>query len=106
MNLDDNDEIESVKLADFGLSRRTSEKLMAGADTRGTPQYMAPEMLTKETKFDKKIDSWSLGILLFEILFGVTLFDSDSQKRIVKKIKKFEELDFTAPLLNDMSIEV
>ena len=32
LNLDENDEIKEVKLADFGFSRKTSEELVAGAD--------------------------------------------------------------------------
>ena len=66
---------------------------------------MAPEILTKDKKFDKKIESWSLGIILFEMLFQRTLFKSMSQKRVIKKIKAFKELDFHEPFWNNLSIE-
>ena len=37
LNLGLNGIILNVKLTDFGLSRKTSEELIAGPDTRGTP---------------------------------------------------------------------
>lgn len=45
-------EIKRIKLADFGLSRKTIDKLEAGADSRGTLQYAAPEMLQIGKSFD------------------------------------------------------
>lgn len=66
---------------------------------------MAPEMLKKDTKFNEKIESWSLGIILFEMLFQRTPFDSISQKRVIKKIKAFKELDFHNPFWNNLSFE-
>ena len=105
LNINSNGSFNAVKLADFGLSRRTTEKLVVGQDTKGTPQYMAPEMLIKDNKFNLKIDSWSLGIILFEILFGTTLFDADDQKTIFKDIKKFEEIDFSKEPFSQISLE-
>ena len=37
--------ITQVKLADFGLWRKTSDKLVAGKDSQGTISYASPEML-------------------------------------------------------------
>ena len=37
LNFDSNGDINSVKLADFGNSRRLSEELVAGPDSKGTP---------------------------------------------------------------------
>ena len=105
LNLHSEGTIKSVKLADFGFSRRVSEVLIAGPDSKGTPEYMAPELLIKNTHFNQKIDSWSLGIILHEILFNISLFESDIQKKVLKKIKKFEELDFTKLLYQSVSIE-
>jgi len=35
----------------------------------GTPQYLAPEIVLQQP-YDKNIDLWTLGILLFELLSG------------------------------------
>jgi len=39
----------------------------------GTREYLAPEILTKEG-YDKSVDWWSLGILIFEMLVGRSIF--------------------------------
>ena len=36
----------------------------------GTPNYMAPEMLAKQSYSGKAVDIWALGILLFTVLSG------------------------------------
>ena len=43
----------------------------------GTPEYFAPEIVTGKG-YDKGVDYWALGILIFEMLFGYTPF-SDPQ---------------------------
>ena len=106
LNIDNNGNISDVKLADFGLSKRSDEHLIAGPHTAGTPPYMAPEMLIKKTKFGNKIDSWSLGIILYELLFGQTLFDSNDYKTIVRQITQFQSLDFTETLFKNTSKDV
>ena len=36
----------------------------------GTVTYAAPEMIDETATYDKKVDCWSLGIILFELLTG------------------------------------
>ena len=43
----------------------------------GTPDYLAPELLTK-TPYDDKIDNWAVGILSYELLTGASPFDPAS----------------------------
>jgi len=52
----------------------------------GTPEYLAPEMLTKEGH-DKAVDWWALGILMYEMLIGVTPFFNRNQNALMNKIK-------------------
>ncbi|KAI9007433.1 kinase-like domain-containing protein [Phycomyces nitens] len=53
-----------VKLADFGLSARVSRPQR---DRLGTSKWMAPEVIRQE-HYNEKIDMWSLGITLIEMM--------------------------------------
>jgi serine/threonine protein kinase len=45
----------------------------------GTKGYLAPEMLRRHS-YDKAIDMWSLGVIVFVLLCGCLPFDDDSSK--------------------------
>ncbi|KAI8144187.1 kinase-like domain-containing protein [Fennellomyces sp. T-0311] len=53
-----------VKLADFGLSARVAR---GNRDRLGTTKWMAPEVI-REEYYDEKIDLWSLGITVIEMM--------------------------------------
>ncbi|XP_022774864.1 serine/threonine-protein kinase ATG1t isoform X2 [Durio zibethinus] len=57
-----------LKIADFGLSRSVDPGNYA-LTVCGTPLYMAPEVLQFQ-RYDEKVDMWSLGAILFELLHG------------------------------------
>lgn len=63
---------KTPKIIDFGFC----EVIMGGGIVRafnvGSPAYMAPEALFK-TLFSEKSDSWSLGVILYEMLHGDTV---------------------------------
>lgn len=44
----------------------------------GSPLYMAPQILEGQA-FSSKCDVWSLGIMIFEFLYGKAPWDGDSQ---------------------------
>ncbi|XP_010161093.1 serine/threonine-protein kinase ULK3, partial [Antrostomus carolinensis] len=57
-----------LKLADFGFAQYMSpwdEKHVL----RGSPLYMAPEMVCRQ-QYDARVDLWSVGVILYEALFG------------------------------------
>jgi serine/threonine protein kinase len=65
-----------IKLTDFGWSKR----LRQGERTFtlcGTPEYLAPEMLTR-SGHDFALDWWTLGVFLHELLSGKSPFECDS----------------------------
>jgi serine/threonine protein kinase len=64
-----------VKLADFGLCRPVvqSPKVIAATATDelpGTPAYNAPELYLDPHQIDPKLDVWSAGLVIYELLTG------------------------------------
>ena len=77
-----------IKLIDFGMARILKSGQLAQTYA-GTVEYMAPEMLqkTSELSYNKSIDWWSLGILLFEMLTGVTPFFNQNSYKVKDNIR-------------------
>ena len=71
--LDDNDDII---LCDFGWSIISTSLRRTQC---GTIEYFSPEILMEEL-YDNTIDLWNVGILTYELLTGVTPFDSDDER--------------------------
>eukprot|EP00596_Hydrurales_sp_CCMP1899_P002382 CAMPEP_0119035232 /NCGR_PEP_ID=MMETSP1177-20130426/2169_1 /TAXON_ID=2985 /ORGANISM="Ochromonas sp, Strain CCMP1899" /LENGTH=264 /DNA_ID=CAMNT_0006993215 /DNA_START=721 /DNA_END=1515 /DNA_ORIENTATION=+ len=66
-----------VKLIDFGLAKETTDNL--ARSFLGTRGYLAPEMLQRQS-YDKSIDIWALGVIVFVLLCGCLPFDDDSSR--------------------------
>ena len=66
-----------VKLIDFGLAKETPDNL--ARSFLGTRGYLAPEMLQRHS-YDKAIDIWALGVIVFVLLCGCLPFDDDSSR--------------------------
>ena len=59
------------KLGDFGIARTASQSA-ANMSTKGTPNYMAPEVY-KGMSYDATVDIYSLGIVLYQMMNGKRL---------------------------------
>lgn len=77
------DEQGYAKLTDFGLAKIV--KLDDVAMTFcGTPEYMAPEIILHKG-CNRPADWWSLGVLIYELLFGAPPFYSNNIQDMYKK---------------------
>lgn len=74
-----------LKLADFGFAQYLRSEEDAKS-LRGSPLYMAPEMLLSQS-YDARVDLWSVGIILYECLFGHAPYSSKSFTELVEKLK-------------------
>ncbi|XP_037474194.1 putative cyclin-dependent kinase F-2 [Triticum dicoccoides] len=65
-----------VKICDHGLAMSMVEQNADGAFlAAGTRSYMAPEMLLPKPHYDTRVDMWSLGCVMAEMLTGEVLFE-------------------------------
>lgn len=67
-----------VKIADFGLAKFIG-KFQFTTTLCGTPAYVAPEILanSQNRKYNKSVDMWSVGVLLYVCLCGFPPFSEE-----------------------------
>ena len=82
-----------VKLTDFGLSKILEDEDDKAFTLCGTPQYLAPEVLLRQG-YDKMVDWWSLGCVMYEMLCGCLPF---AIKRGLKLSMKIYEKKIVFP---------
>ncbi|KAF2187460.1 Pkinase-domain-containing protein [Zopfia rhizophila CBS 207.26] len=74
-----------LKITDFGFAKEVPDITWTLC---GTPDYLAPEVVASKG-YNKSVDWWSLGILIFEMLCGFTPFwDGGSPMKIYENILK------------------
>ncbi len=77
----------SVKVIDFGIAKATNR---SAGDTRsgiikGKIHYMAPEQAAGRA-IDRRVDIWSVGVCLYELVMGRLPFDGDSDVDVVRRL--------------------
>jgi hypothetical protein len=102
---------ESIKIIDFGLSVIVG-KGNTITQNCGTVAYSAPEVVQKKA-YNREVDIWSLGVLLFYFVSGSYPFGSSENSLIILENENFEIIsknlnmngliwDFVSPLAIDL----
>merc|ERR1719323_2716951 len=79
------DDTNVVKIADFGISKVLKEQEHYINTVCGTLTYLAPEVLKREP-YQKSVDCWSIGVIMYILCCGYSPFDGESDKEVIKSI--------------------
>ncbi|CAF4901896.1 unnamed protein product [Rotaria sp. Silwood1] len=74
-----------IKLADFGLSNSWSSRRLLHTFC-GSPLYASPEIVSGIPYYGPEVDCWSLGVLLYTLVFGSMPFQGGDYNRLVRNI--------------------
>jgi serine/threonine protein kinase len=70
-----------ARVGDYGLAKLLIDGRQTLSFGRGTPHYMAPEML--KNRADERADLYSLGVMLYELYAGKLPFETSSEAGVV-----------------------
>jgi serine/threonine protein kinase len=87
------DGLPLIKVLDFGISK-AAEIVPSAGDVSftasgmimGSPAYMSPEQVRSSKAVDARSDVWSLGVILYELLTGVSPFAGTTASETLAKI--------------------
>jgi serine/threonine protein kinase len=82
-----------VKVLDFGISKMSAlnsagaeESLTSTGLVMGSPGYMSPEQVRNAKAVDARSDVWALGVILYEVLTGVSPFRGDTAGEVFARV--------------------
>jgi serine/threonine protein kinase len=85
-----------IKIADFGFCKSLYGESEMSKTMVGSPIYMSPELL-KGMEYSQKADVWSLGVMLYEMLFKCCPFEEKNIPNLINLIER-QELRFPKPI--------
>ncbi|KAH9908367.1 Pkinase-domain-containing protein [Xylariomycetidae sp. FL2044] len=94
-----------IALCDFGLCKLDMKDEDQTNTFCGTPEYLAPELLMGRG-YNKTVDWWTLGVLLYEMLTGLPPFYDENTNEMYRKILSeplhFPGADVVPPAAKDL----
>lgn len=87
---------KEIVLIDFGISGLSSGNIHEKVNA-GTIRYIAPELVDGNFDSDTRLDIWSLGVILYRMLFEQFPFEDKDEGKLMSKICN-QELEFPAEI--------
>jgi len=101
------DENMNIKLGDFGLAARLDSLDQRKRTICGTPNYIAPEIISDKTGqgHSFEVDTWAIGVIAYTLLFGKPPFETQCIKATYQKIREnsytFPDHTYVSPAAKD-----
>ncbi len=98
------DKQNNAYLTDFGIAKMVEDTafLTGTNNLMGTPQYMSPEQCRGEKDLTPATDQYSLGVMLFEMLTGVTPYHAETPMAIIRMQLLSEPIPLPTSLRPDL----
>lgn len=104
------DEIGYIKVIDFGFAKKfpflkNGQKQEKTYTLCGTPEYLAPEIVMSKG-YDKSVDYWALGCLMYELFLARTPFQADYTTKIFQNIVAAEKNLSFPPKMDPQLVDI
>src|SRR5262245_14940345 len=76
---------ESIRILDFGIAKALSTIFGISTGPAGASCYIAPEQSVPHSRIDQSSDTYSLGVILYQILTGQLPFSGDGGTQVNEK---------------------
>ena len=91
---------DQVKLCDLGLAEPSGNLTRELSETTaGTPEFMSPEQALGRLDLDHRADVYSLGIILYQMIFGRLPFSGKRDDVLMAQVRE-------TPFIDDVTLEI